>query len=80
MSSQNKSIQCSDCGTIFTFSAREQEFFASKGLANEPRRCPQCRKSKRQQRRGPSGSWVSLANRAMMSRGIPIRINEFRKL
>ncbi|UCD22925.1 MAG: zinc-ribbon domain containing protein, partial [Chloroflexota bacterium] len=29
MSFQDKSIQCSDCGTIFTFSAREQGFFAS---------------------------------------------------
>ena len=46
MSFQDKSIQCSDCGTIFTFSAREQEFFASKGLTNEPKRCPQCRKSR----------------------------------
>jgi len=68
MSFQDKSIQCSDCGTIFTFSAREQEFFTSKGLANEPRRCPRCRKSKRQQRRGPSGSWASYASRAMLGR------------
>ena len=68
MSLQDKSIQCSDCGTIFTFSAREQEFFASKGLTNEPRRCPQCRKAKKQQRRGPSGSWASYAERAMLTR------------
>ena len=68
MSLQDKSIQCSDCGTIFTFSAREQEFFASKGLTNEPRRCPQCRKAKKQQRRGPSGSWASYASRAMLGR------------
>ena len=68
MSFQEKTIQCSDCGTDFTFSAREQEFFASKGLTNEPRRCPQCRKAKKQQRRGPSGSWASYASRAMLSR------------
>jgi hypothetical protein len=68
MSFQNKSIQCSDCGTIFTFSAREQEFFASKGFANEPRRCPQCRKARKQQRRGPSGSWASYTSRAMLAR------------
>jgi len=68
MSLQDKSIQCSDCGTIFTFSAQEQEFFASKGLTNEPRRCPQCRKAKKQQRRGPSGSWASYASRAMLGR------------
>ena len=65
---QNKSIQCSDCRTIFAFSAREQEFFASKGLTNEPKRCPQCRKAKKQQRRGPSGSWAIYASRAMLTR------------
>jgi len=68
MSFQDKSIQCSDCGTTFTFSAGEQEFFASKGFTNEPRRCPQCRKSKRQQQRGPAGSWSSYADRAMLGR------------
>jgi hypothetical protein len=40
MSFQDKSIQCSDCGTTFSFSAGEQEFFASKGFTNEPKRCP----------------------------------------
>ena len=68
MSFQDKSIQCSDCGTAFTFGAREQKFFASKGFANEPRRCPQCRKARKQQRRGPSASWTSYASRAMLSR------------
>jgi len=68
MSFQDKSIQCSDCGTTFTFSAREQEFFASKGFTNEPRRCRQCRKAKKQRRRGPSGSWASYASRAMLAR------------
>ena len=72
MSFQDKSIQCSDCGTIFTFSAREQEFFAAKGLTNEPKRCPQCRKAKKQQRRGhpvagpatPRGQcWVENTNK-----------------
>ncbi|MCJ7576664.1 MAG: zinc-ribbon domain-containing protein [Dehalococcoidia bacterium] len=68
MSFQDKSIECSDCGAIFTFTARENKFFASKGLTNEPRRCPQCRKAKRQQRRGLSGDWTSYVNRAMLSR------------
>jgi hypothetical protein len=38
-------------------------------LTNEPRRCPQCRKSKRPQRHGsgPTGSWASYANKAMLS-------------
>ena len=39
MSFQDKSIWCSDCGTTFTFSAEDQEFFLSKGYTNEPKRC-----------------------------------------
>jgi len=68
MSFQDKSIQCPDCGTTFTFTAGEQKFFASKGLTNEPSRCRQCRKSRRQQHHGPSGSWSSYASKAMLSR------------
>ena len=49
MSLQDKSIQCSDCGTTFIFSSGEQEFFQSKGFTNEPRRCPQCRRAKKAQ-------------------------------
>jgi hypothetical protein len=67
MSFQDKLIQCSTCGTMFTFTAREQEFFASKGFTNEPRRCPQCRKARRQQHSGPSGTWASYASRAMLT-------------
>ncbi len=50
MSLQDKSIQCSDCGTTFTFSAGEQEFFQSKGFTNEPKRCLSCRRASKAQR------------------------------
>lgn len=52
MTFQDKTIQCADCGTTFTFSAREQEFFQQKGYVNEPKRCPACRQSRRTQRTG----------------------------
>jgi len=42
MSFSDKSIQCSDCGATFTFSASEQELFQSRGYTNEPKRCPTC--------------------------------------
>jgi hypothetical protein len=58
MSFQNKSIQCSDCGTTFSFSAGEQEFFASKGFTNDPKRCPSCRRAKKTQSSG-SGNYNS---------------------
>jgi len=36
MSFQDKSLECSDCGATFTFSAEEQELFQSRGYTNEP--------------------------------------------
>ena len=52
MSFQDKSLQCSDCGVTFTFSVEEQEFFASKGYTNEPKRCPACRQARKSERYG----------------------------
>ncbi len=55
MSFKDKSIQCSDCGSTFTFSAEEQEFFQSKGYTNEPKRCPSCREARKAERYGNGG-------------------------
>ena len=55
MSFQDKSLQCSDCGIEFTFTAGEQEFYASRGLQNEPKRCPECRRAKKADRYGSGG-------------------------
>ena len=51
----DKTLQCAECGISFTFTASEQEFFASKGFENEPKRCPECRQAKKQQRRSQGG-------------------------
>ena len=56
MSFQDKSIQCSDCGTTFTFTVQEQEFFQSMAYTNEPKRCLSCRETRKSQRQGSSGS------------------------
>lgn len=55
---QDKTLSCRDCQRPFLFSAGEQEFFAGKGLTNEPRRCPNCRVSLKMQKAGkdPSAS------------------------
>jgi hypothetical protein len=55
MSLQDKSIHCSDCGSTFTFSAGEQEFFRTKGFTEEPKRCTACRAKRKSQRQGDSG-------------------------
>ncbi|MFC1994654.1 zinc-ribbon domain containing protein [Chloroflexota bacterium] len=59
MSDVDKILECVECGASFTFTASEQEFFASKGYTNEPKRCPDCREARKQQRRGSSGGYDS---------------------
>ncbi len=43
-------LVCIDCHREFIFTAGEQSFYADKGLLNEPRRCPDCRNRRRQER------------------------------
>ncbi len=40
---EDRSLTCRDCAEEFSFSAGEQAFYASKGLTNDPQRCPSCR-------------------------------------
>ncbi len=41
-------LTCRDCGKDFVFTAGEQQFYAPKGLQHEPRRCVECRNTRRQ--------------------------------
>ena len=79
MSFQDKSIQCSDCGITFTFSADEQEQFASRGYTNEPKRCPACRLARKatQTQNGGTRSYAS-ANRSYSSprQMFPVKCSE----
>ncbi len=54
MAFKDKSIQCSDCGTTFTFTAEEQELFASRGYTNDPKRCQPCRQARKSEQSGSS--------------------------
>ncbi len=44
---QNKTLTCSDCGADFTFTAEEQEFYATHNLSHEPKRCRPCREKRK---------------------------------
>lgn len=55
MSYEDKTLTCRDCGQPFTFTAGEQEFYASRGLMNEPGRCPTCRNARRSGQGGYGG-------------------------
>ena len=56
MGFEDKSLQCVECGATFTFTAGEQEFYSTRGLQNEPKRCPQCRQARKAERSGGSGA------------------------
>jgi CxxC-x17-CxxC domain-containing protein len=51
----DKTLTCRDCGQPFVFTAGEQEFYASRGLMNEPGRCPNCRAARRSSQGGGMG-------------------------
>jgi len=62
VSYQDRTLTCSDCGNSFTFTSGEQEFHASKGFTNEPRRCPDCRAAKRASSGGGYGGGGSYSS------------------
>jgi len=55
MAFADKTLVCGDCGREFIFTAGEQEFYASRGLMNEPKRCPDCRSMRKKERGGNYG-------------------------
>ena len=48
----DKNLVCKECGSNFVFTASEQEFFAEKGFTNEPGRCPDCRRARKERNNG----------------------------
>jgi len=51
----DETLNCVDCNAAFIFSAGEQEFFAQKGFANKPNRCPDCRAARKANKSGGGG-------------------------
>lgn len=47
---EDKKIMCKDCGKEFVFTVGEQEFYKEKGFDNDPVRCPDCRRVRKNQR------------------------------
>lgn len=43
-------LTCKDCNNKFVFTDGEQAFYAEKGFTNQPVRCPDCRRIRKQQR------------------------------
>ena len=55
MALSDKTLICVDCGGEFIFTVGEQEFFNSRGYVNEPKRCQNCRSSRRNTQRTGGG-------------------------
>ncbi|WP_373531672.1 CxxC-x17-CxxC domain-containing protein [Vampirovibrio sp.] len=51
---EDKQIVCTTCGTDFTFTGEEQEFYFTKGF-QEPKKCKPCRDAAKQARGGGGG-------------------------
>lgn len=53
----DKTLVCKDCNNQFVFTEGEQAFYQEKGFENEPQRCPDCRKARKQQRNNNRGGF-----------------------
>ena len=51
----DKTVKCKDCGADFIFTDNEQAFYKEKGFDNEPQRCADCRKVRKQQANSGGG-------------------------
>jgi CxxC-x17-CxxC domain-containing protein len=51
----DKVITCVDCGQSFVHSAGAQEFYSQKGFTSDPKRCPDCRRAKKDKQPGGGG-------------------------
>jgi hypothetical protein len=69
MDLHDKRIHCADCGTDRSPAAEEEESCQSRGSANEPERCPSCRKAGRTERHGSRGNSYGLPRQTFPVRG-----------
>ncbi|HBM81783.1 MAG: zinc-ribbon domain-containing protein [Clostridiales bacterium] len=51
----DKKLICKDCGKEFIFTEGEQAFYKEKGFENEPQRCPECRRARKQRNNNNRG-------------------------
>jgi CxxC-x17-CxxC domain-containing protein len=60
---EDQVFQCRTCGREFTFTVREQEFFAEKGF-DTPSHCSECRAQRKRERTGGAGQFGSITARS----------------
>jgi CxxC-x17-CxxC domain-containing protein len=43
----DRTLTCVDCGSAFTHTADDQQFYSEKGFSSDPKRCVSCRATRR---------------------------------
>ena len=70
---QDEKLVCEDCGCEFVFTVGEQEFYAEKGLVNKPKRCPECRKKRRQNNRRHRKMYEAVCSKCGAQTQVPFK-------
>lgn len=74
----DKQLVCKECGSDFTFTAGEQEFYAEKGFQNEPQRCKSCRDARKRGERGPREFYTATCAKCGEEAQVPFQPREDR--
>ncbi len=74
----DKTLVCKECGSEFTFTAGEQEFYATRGFENEPQRCKSCRDARKTASRGPREMYEAQCASCGASAKVPFKPHEDR--
>ena len=74
----DKTLVCKECGSEFTFTAGEQEFYATRGFENEPQRCKPCRDNRKTNGRGPREMFVATCASCGGEAKVPFKPHEDR--
>ena len=75
---EDKTLKCKDCGNDFVFTAGEQEFYASKGFENEPKKCKACRDARKNATRGEREMFTATCASCGAEARVPFRPREDR--
>jgi len=75
---EDKTLSCKECGSEFTFTAGEQEFYAERGFVNEPQRCKSCRDSRKNSARADRETFTATCASCGGEAKVPFRPREDR--
>jgi len=75
---EDRTLVCNECGQEFVFTAGEQEFYAEKGFANDPKKCKACRDARKNAGRTEREMFTAVCDRCGGEARLPFRPKEGR--